>query len=132
MATAKHPIREAERYLQKARNILSGKLDEDGEYYKKTKYVKKAGNTALKGLLIALDATLPVRKGRKRPNFKVYLKAVEQIDPNMTRPIEWTHYSLDMRMAYSGIVDHELVERCFRQMEEILEWAEKKCPPDSN
>ena len=121
MATQKHPIREAERYLQKARDILSGKLDEDGEHYKKEKYVKKAGDAALKGLFIALDAVLPVKTGRERPPFKVYLKAIEDIDPQMQRPIEWTHYTLDVRMAYSGIITHDSVERCLKQMAEILE-----------
>jgi HEPN domain-containing protein len=124
MATAKHPIREAERYLQKARDILAGKLDEDGEYYRKKKYVRKAGDTALKGLYIALDAALPVKKGRERPPFKVYLKAIGEIYPQMKLPLESAHYSLDMRMAYDGTLNRDSVERCLEQAKEILEWAE--------
>jgi len=47
MASLKHPIREAERYLQNARQILSEKAEKDGDYYNDIKYVKMAGNTAL-------------------------------------------------------------------------------------
>jgi len=45
MAEFKHPIREAERYLQNARQILSEKAEKDGSYYNDRKYVKMAGNT---------------------------------------------------------------------------------------
>jgi HEPN domain-containing protein len=128
MARVKHPIREAERYLEKAKEILAGKLDEDGEHYRKQKYVKKAGETALKGLYIALDAVLPVKTGRERPPLKAYLKAIGEIDPQMQRPLEWTHYTLDVRMAYAGIITHDSAERCLKQMAEILEWAEKNLP----
>jgi hypothetical protein len=128
MAREKHPIREAERYLEKAREILAGKLDEDGEHYRKKRDVKKAGETALKGLYIALDAVLPVKKGRERPPFKAYLKAIEEIDPNMKLPIEWTHYALDVQMAYDGILNSDSVDRYFIQAKEILEWAEKNIP----
>jgi hypothetical protein len=56
MAELKHPIREAERYLQNARQILSEKAEKDGNYYNDGKYVRMAGNTAWNGVLIALDA----------------------------------------------------------------------------
>jgi hypothetical protein len=128
MAKEKHPIREAERYLEKARESLAGKLDEDGKYYRKKKYTRKAGNIALKGFYIALDAVLPVKKGRERPPLKAYLKAIEEIDPNMKQPLASAHYSLDMRMAYDGIMNREAIERCFEQAKEILEWAEKNLP----
>jgi len=40
MSKLKHPIREAERYLQNARQILSEKAEKEGGYYNDTKYVK--------------------------------------------------------------------------------------------
>ena len=53
MATLKHPIQEAERYLQNARQILSEKAGKDGDYYIDKKYVKMAGHAAWCGVLIA-------------------------------------------------------------------------------
>jgi hypothetical protein len=46
MVELKHPIREAERYLQNAKQILSEKAEKDGDYYNDSKYVRMAGNTA--------------------------------------------------------------------------------------
>lgn len=66
MTELKHPIREAERYLQKARQILSEKAGKDGDYYNDSKYVIIAGHTAWCGILVALDATLGVRSGLKK------------------------------------------------------------------
>jgi len=40
MAQVKHPIREAERYLQNAKQLLSDKAEKDGAYYKDSKYVR--------------------------------------------------------------------------------------------
>ena len=50
MAELKNPIKEAERYLQNAKQILSEKAEKDGNYYNDSKYVKMAGN------LLALHA----------------------------------------------------------------------------
>jgi hypothetical protein len=72
MAELRHPIKEAERYLNNARQILSDKADKEGNYYNDSKYVRMAGNTAWNGVLIALDAVLPVRENLKknqRPDF---------------------------------------------------------------
>jgi len=54
MAELKHPIREAERYLQNARQMLSEKAGKEGEYYSDRKYVKLAGHAAWCGILVAL------------------------------------------------------------------------------
>ena len=62
----KNPIQEAERYLKKARAILSEKAGKDGGYYTDRKYVRMAGHTAWMGVLIALDAALQVKAGLKK------------------------------------------------------------------
>ena len=47
MATVhKNPIKEAQRYLDNAREILSTKAEKDGGYYNDPKYVRMAGDTA--------------------------------------------------------------------------------------
>ncbi|MDR2691964.1 MAG: DUF5618 family protein [Dysgonamonadaceae bacterium] len=66
MAELKHPIREAERYLQNARQILTDKAEKDSDYYNDSKYVRMAGHTAWNGVLIVLDAVLGIRSGLKK------------------------------------------------------------------
>ncbi|GHT76795.1 hypothetical protein AGMMS50262_16020 [Bacteroidia bacterium] len=54
MVMLKNPIKEAERYMQNARTVLSEKAEKEGYYYKDKKYVKAAGNYAWNGVLVAL------------------------------------------------------------------------------
>ncbi|MDR1719037.1 MAG: DUF5618 family protein [Dysgonamonadaceae bacterium] len=72
MAILRHPIREAERYLQNARQILSEKAEKDGEYYNDAKYVRMAGNTAgqTKTINLRRKTSLP---GRKNQHLSTYL-----------------------------------------------------------
>jgi len=128
MSELKHPIREAERYLQNARQLLSDKAEKDGDYYNDTKYVKMAGNTAWNGVLVALDAVLPVRKNLKksqRPEFKDYQEAIAQKDSRMTRPLLWAYESLHKVMGYDGNPRYKIVQDSLDQAKMIVTWAEK-------
>ena len=128
MAEIQHPIREAERYLQNARQILSEKAEKDGDYYNDSKYVKMAGNTAWNGVLVALDAVLQVRANLKkgqRPDFKDYQKAIAKKDSKMTRPLLWAYESLHKVMGYDGNPRYKIVQDSLEQAKMILIWAEK-------
>jgi hypothetical protein len=128
MAELKHPIREAERYLQNARQILSDKAEKDGDFYNDSKYVRMAGNTAWNGILIALDATLRVRDGLKkkqRPEFKDYQEAIAQKDSKMTRPLLNAYELLHKTLGYDGITRYKVVQESLEQAREILDWADK-------
>jgi len=128
MAEIKHPIREAERYLQNARKILSEKAEKDGDYYNDTKYVKMAGNTAWNGVLVALDAVLLVRKNLKkgqRPDFQDYEDAIAKKDSKMTRPLLWAYESLHKVMGYDGNPRYKIVQDSLDQAKMIVAWAEK-------
>jgi len=129
MAQLKHPIREAERYLQNARQILSEKAEKDGDYYNDSKYVKMAGNTAWNGVLVALDAVLLVRDNLKkgqRPDFKDYQMAIAQKDNKMTRPLLWAYESLHKVMGYDGNPRYKIVQDSLDQAKLILDWADKQ------
>ena len=129
MAQLKHPIREAERYLQNARQILSEKAEKDGEYYNDSKYVKMAGNTAWNGVLVALDAVLHVRENLKkgqRPDFKDYQEAISKVDNKMTRPLLWTYESLHKVLGYDGNPRYKIVQDSLDQAKIILDWADKR------
>jgi len=126
MAELKHPIREAERYLQNARQILSEKAEKEGDYYNDSKYVKMAGNTAWNGVLVALDAVLPVRANLKkgqRPDFQDYQKAIAQKDGKMTRPLLGAYESLHKTMGYDGNPVYKVVQSSLEQANIIISWA---------
>jgi hypothetical protein len=123
-----HPIREAERYLQNARQILSEKAGKDGDYYSDRKYVKMAGNTAWNGVLVALDAVLGIRSGLKknqRPEFQDYQKAIAKVDSKMTRPLLGAYESLHKALGYDGNPRYKIVQDSLEQARMILDWAEK-------
>ena len=128
MAALKHPIREAERYLQNARQILSEKAEKDGDFYNDRKYVKMAGNTAWNGVLVALDAVLNVRSGMKskqRPEFKDYQEAIAKKDTKMTRPLLGAYESLHKTMGYDGNPTYKIVQNSLDLAKMIVDWADK-------
>ena len=129
MAELKHPIREANRYLQNARQTLSEKAEKDGKYYNDRKYVKMAGNTAWNGVLLALDSVLSVRSNMKkgqRPEFNDYLEAISKVDKKMSRPLLATYESLDKALGYDGNPLYSFVQDSLNEAEIIIDWAEKQ------
>ena len=128
MPELQHPIREAERYLQNARQILSEKAGKDGDYYNDSKYVRMAGNTAWNGVLIALDAVLNVRSTMKkgqRPGFNDYQTAIAQKDNKMPRILLNAYDLLHKSLGYDGITRYKVVQDSLNQAKIILDWAEK-------
>jgi hypothetical protein len=128
MAEQKHPIREAERYLQNARQILTEKAEKDGNFYNDSKYVKMAGNTAWNGVLVALDAALGIRSGLKknqRPEFKDYQAAISKKDSKMTRPLLGAYESLHKAMGYDGNPNYIIVQASLENAKLIIDWAGK-------
>ena len=128
MSELKHPIREAERYLQNARQILSEKAGKEGGYYQDRKYVRMAGNTAWNGVLIALDEVLGVRKNlksRQRPDIKDYQEAMSKKDSKMTRPLYDAYTTLHLALGYDGVTRYKIVHDGMEQAKMLLSWAEK-------
>ena len=128
MTQLKHPIREAERYLQNARQILSEKAEKEGSYYSDSKYVKMAGNTAWNGVLVALDAVLPVRANLKkgqRPDFQDYQNAIAQRDSKMTRVLLNAYDLLLKSLGYDGVTNYKVVQDSLKQANDIISWADK-------
>ena len=87
MKELKHPIREAERYMQNARQILSEKAGKDGDSYTDKKYVRMAGHTAWCGVLEALDGVLGIKvPPKKRPHFEDYQEAEKHYQNQTSLP----------------------------------------------
>ena len=132
MAMLKHPIEEAERYLQNAKQILSEKAEKDGNYYTDPKYVKMAGNTAWNGVLLALDNVTDVRKTLKkgqRVDIKDYQNAVAKIDRKMNMPFLAAYESLHKALGYDGNPSFVIVQESLKQGQKIIDWAAKHYRP---
>ena len=121
-------IKEAERYLNNAKQILSEKAGKEGYFYSDPKYVKMAGNTAWNGVLVALDATLDVRSNLKkgvRPDVMDYQKALlakdKKIYPFFTSAYETLHKS----MGYDGILKCKIVQSGMEDANAVVSWASK-------
>ena len=128
MAELKNPIREAERYLQNARQILSEKAEKDGDYYSDKKYVRMAGNTAWNGVLVALDAAFDfpkVSRRRKRFDIKDYQMAMAKKDPRMTRPFHSGYETLHLYLGYDGNQNYKIVQAGLEQAQDMISWAAK-------
>ena len=128
MTELKHPIREAERYLQNAKQILSEKAGKEGNYYSDKKYVKLAGHAAWSGVLVALDGTFGVKKGLKRkqrPEFKDYQEVVNKIDNKMNRPLLNSYETLHKVLGYDGNLNYTIVQSGLKEAEYIIDWANK-------
>jgi len=135
MAQLKHPIREAERYLQNARQILSEKAEKNGDYYNDSKYVRMAGNTAWNGVLIALDSVLLVRKNMKkgkRPDFWDYQEAIAKRDNKMLRVLLNAYELLHKSLGYDGVTDYKVVQSSLEKAQVILDWADKQYYPENH
>ncbi|GHV36649.1 hypothetical protein FACS1894180_2140 [Bacteroidia bacterium] len=129
MATVqKNPIKEAERYLENARQILSEKAGKDGDYYNDKKYVKMAGDTAWKGVLVALDAVTDVRKTQKkgrRISIDDYQNAVFRKDRKMVKPLQSTYEVLHLLLGYDGILNYKIVQQGLILGKDMIVWASK-------
>lgn len=62
MLVERNAYTEALRHISNAKKILSSSAGKEGEYYTDPKYVKMACNTAYTGMLVALSATLGIKK----------------------------------------------------------------------
>ena len=124
----KHPIVEAERYLQNARTLLSEKAGKDGDYYTDRKYVKMAGHTAWCGVLVALDAVLEVKKGLKRGQqveFNDYQQAIGKMDKKMPRILLNSYDTLHKTLGYDGNLNYTIAQSGLREAQNVIEWAGK-------
>jgi len=128
MATLKHPIREAERYLENAKEILSTKAEKQGDLYHDSKYVKMAGNTAWNGVLVALNAVLHVSENLKkdqRLSFNDFENALAKRDRKMPNYLKSAYDILHKSMGYDGIREYKVVQIGMSRAKMLVEWSDK-------
>lgn len=123
-----NPLKEAERYIQNARIILSEKAEKDGNYYQDKKYIKMAGNCAWNGVLVALDAVLKVKENLKkgaRIEYNDYERAIGKIDKKMPKILLTTYESLHKTLGYDGNLNYKIVQESIKQGENVIKWCYK-------
>ena len=128
MPIQSNPIKEAQRYMQNAREILSEKAGKDGDLYSDPKYVRMAGNTAWNGVLLALDGSLGVRekKGpRKRVDIADYQTAVNKKDKKMSKYLMVAYDAIHLHLGYDGILGYKFVQAALEEGDRIITWAAK-------
>ena len=126
MSEEKTPIEEAKRYLTNAKEILSERAGKIGNYYNDGKYVKMAGDTAWKGVLIALDSVFRVKK---KPNQRVsvedYKASIAQTNRQVLTMVNAGYQILHLSMGYDGIKNYKVCQAGIEEAKKIINWCEK-------
>ena len=119
-------IQEAQRYLTNAKEILSEKASKNGDYYNDSKYVKMAGDTAWKGVLLALDTVFNVKtKPRQRVSVDDYKAAVAKRNKHVLTYVHTGYQILHLYMGYDGVLSYQVCKTGLEEAEKIITWCEK-------
>ena len=120
----KNPIEEARRYVENAKTLLveHGELDVETHSYNDPKYVKMAGDTLWKGVLIVLDAVFHVRKdNHERVHIEDYRAAVSKRDKKLLQYVNNGYELLHLVMGYDGIQDKDICDIGLRTANQIID-----------
>ena len=117
-------IQEAKRYLANAKEILSEKAGKEGNYYSDSKYVKMAGDTAWKGVLIALDTVFEVKKASKqRVSVEDYKAVVAKRNKQILTHINEGYQILHLSMGYDGTRSYKVCQAGLEEAKIVIDWC---------
>lgn len=120
----KDPVDEAKRYVDNAKKLLieNGDLDTDTRLYGDRKYVRMAGDTLWKGVLLLLDAVFHVRKDRRtRVHIEDYQEAVGKRDGKLAKLVHVGYDTMHLYMGYDGTQEKATCDAGFRLANEIID-----------
>jgi hypothetical protein len=118
-------VREAKRYLDNAKEILSEKAKKEDGYYQDAKYVKMAGHTAYTGVLFVLDRYLGKKtKGRKDVDW--YKQNLSVLDKKILQAFLTAYQVLHLDMAYDGAGSADLAKLGMQEAERLIDWVETR------
>ena len=124
----KNPVEEARRYVDNAKKLLveNGELDVETRLYGDKKYVRMAGDTLWKGVLLILDAVFHVRKDRRtRVHIEDYVEAVNKRDGKLSKLVNTGYDTMHLYMGYDGIQDKNTCDSGFRIANDIIDRCAK-------
>lgn len=117
-----HPVEEARRYVDNARDVLQkhGKYDAETNHYDDRKYVRAAGHYLWNGVLIMLNAVFHVNEKKGRISIDDYRLAVGRRDRKLLVLVNDAYDLLHLNMGYDGILDKAICDRGFQITTEII------------
>lgn len=121
----KEKTKEAHRYLDNAKEILSSKANKQDGYYLDKKYVKLAGHAAYSGVLVALDEVLKTTK-KNRKSVEWYQSELAKMDKKLLNTFGNIYEILHLMMGYDGFGKASVVQDGLGDAEKILEWVENR------
>lgn len=126
MKAQKQIITEAKKYLTNARDILKHKGGNGiPGYYSDPKYVKMACNTAWSGVLVALDAKVPVPQKAKRKSVDDYKKYLATRNRKTLNDFVSAYNYLHLFGGYDGDLNKKTSQIGLELAENIIHWCEK-------
>jgi hypothetical protein len=118
-------IQEAKRYLDNAKELLTAKANKEGDYYRDSKYVRMAGDTAWKGALMALDAVFNVKQYPKhRVSVEDYKAAVAKRNKQLLTRVNGGYQILHITMGYDGLTNYRVCQEGLKEAQTIIDWCE--------
>ncbi len=128
--------KEAMRYIENAKEILSSKAGKDGKYYSDKKYVRMACHMAYLGVLIALDGLLEYKGienlknqdlSSDAVNVKFYREHLGKINGKMLNLFNETIYPFLCEYGgYYGNLEVYISQEGIIAATEIIEWVQKQ------
>ena len=127
----KTPIQKAAKKKKKAKDILDKTSLEDDEHYADAKSIKKAGRTAWKGCVEALDYVLYQEHRDCHEYVSEYDKAkykewLTGVDSNVVTVFESAYNLLNFTMACDGEKDKVICDRAMSYGEKLLDWCKSR------
>ena len=120
-----HPIQDARRYVDNAREILTDKAHKMDGSYQDRKYVKMAGNTAYSGVLVALDAALG-KKTKGRKNVEWYQEQLARSDRKTLSKYNEAYEILHLFLGYDGNTNAKVAAAGLELADDLITWAETR------
>lgn len=113
-------IKEANRYIVNAKEILSEKANRSNGIYQDKKYVKLAGHAAYCGVLYALDDLIIHPKKSKRKSVDFYRLFLSSYDKKMLVEFNNLYDILHLSMGYDGNTDAGIAKRGLEMAKEFI------------
>ncbi len=102
----KSPYTEVRRYVANAEDLLQTKAGRENGLYKDKKYVRRAGDTAWKGVLMAVEEWLKnkgiVHPEKKRPSKERYQVHLSKKNCKLNSLFVAAYKGLHLYMGYDG------------------------------
>lgn len=116
--------KEALRYVENAKEILSQKAGKEDGFYKNKKYVRMAGNTLWNGVLEALNYRYSLIKTSKgRPDINKYKEFVAGDNKKILNHLLTGYNYMHLLMGYDGDLSFETSRTAINEALILINWA---------